>query len=72
MEVYFCQDSFSSLALHYDGLFEVLARVEMVAYRLALPEWLKLHPVFHISFLKKFHDDPDPERRREVGGSRAP
>ena len=46
----------------YDGPFEVIKRVGQVAYMLKLPERLKLHPTFHVSFLKAYHEDPDSER----------
>lgn len=52
-----------SLVPRYDGPFIVQNRVGVVAYRLTLLKQLKLHPVFHVSFLKKFHEDPDLERR---------
>ena len=45
----------------YDGLFEVIKRVGQVAYMLKLLERLKLHPTFHVSFLKPYHEDLDAE-----------
>ncbi|KAL0393056.1 UNVERIFIED_CONTAM: RNA-directed DNA polymerase [Sesamum radiatum] len=41
----------------YDGPFEVMSKVGSLAYRLKLLDRLKIHPTFHVSFLKKFHQD---------------
>ena len=51
------------LIQRYDGPFEVLRRVGKLAYLLELPERYQVHPVFHVSFLKPFYEDPvEPER----------
>jgi hypothetical protein len=41
------------LAYKYYGPYRVLARVDKVAYRLALPESSCIHPVIHVSQLKR-------------------
>ena len=46
----------------YDGPFEIVKRIGNVAYKLKLPERLRLHPTFHVSFLKPYHEDPSPDR----------
>ena len=43
----------------YIGPFEVKSRVGEVAYRLVLPpELSRIHPVFHVSMLRKYISDP--------------
>ena len=43
----------------YINPFELLERIGAVAYRLALPPDLSLiHPVFHVSMLRKYMHDP--------------
>ena len=47
------------LAPRYIGSFEILERVVIVAYRLALPPSLSgVHEVFHVSMLRKYTPDP--------------
>lgn len=41
------------LSTHYFGPFQILSQVREVAYKLKLPKSMKVHPVFHVSQLKK-------------------
>ena len=47
------------LAPRYIGPFEIKSRVGKVAYRLVMPPGLsRIHPVFHVSMLRKYIPDP--------------
>ncbi|XP_059302274.1 uncharacterized protein LOC132054248 [Lycium ferocissimum] len=52
----------------YISPFEIRRRVGAVAYELALPQDLSgLHPVFHVSMLKRYHSDCSYIIRRDSG-----
>ncbi|KAL0462687.1 UNVERIFIED_CONTAM: hypothetical protein Slati_0156300 [Sesamum latifolium] len=38
----------------YIGPLPIMKRIGMVAYRIELPPWWKIHNVFHVSQLKKY------------------
>ena len=38
----------------YYGPFEILAKLGMIAYQLALPPNIKVHNEFHVSLLKRY------------------
>ena len=46
------------LSQRYYGPFKVLKRVGEVAYKLELPESSLLHPMFHVTVLKKMMGEP--------------
>ncbi|XP_070025720.1 uncharacterized protein [Nicotiana sylvestris] len=47
------------LSPRYIGPFEILKRIGEVAYKLALlPSLSAVHPVFHVSMLRKYYGDP--------------
>lgn len=58
------------LVRKYEGPFPIVKKVGKVSYQLQLPPKLKIHPVFHASYLKPYHADVDDPSRGE--SSRAP
>ena len=51
--------SCAKLAHPFCGPFRIIERIRLVAYRLALPLHVKVHDVFHASFLNKYVKDVD-------------
>jgi hypothetical protein len=41
------------------GPYTIEAVISSTAYRLTLPHTLRIHPVFHISLLKRYNQSPD-------------
>ena len=43
----------------YEGLFPILRKVGKVSYKVELPSRLKIHHVFHMSYLKPYNENKD-------------
>uniref|UniRef100_A0A8C5LXT9 Integrase catalytic domain-containing protein n=1 Tax=Leptobrachium leishanense TaxID=445787 RepID=A0A8C5LXT9_9ANUR len=53
------------LGPRFIGLFQVLKMVNPVAAHLTLPSSYRIHPVFHVSLLKPWRDNPFPGRHAD-------
>jgi hypothetical protein len=51
----------SKLGPRYYGLYKILQKIGIVAYKLQLPSRARIHNVFHVSLLKKY-DGPVPDQ----------
>ncbi|KAL6350679.1 hypothetical protein AAG906_028134 [Vitis piasezkii] len=54
------------LVRRYEGLFPILGKVGTMSYKVELPPRLKIHPVFHVSYLKPYHEDKDDPSQGEA------
>jgi hypothetical protein len=54
------EDLSAKLRLKYQGPWKIIKVISPVAYQLDLPPWMKIHPVFHISKLQRFHTNTFP------------
>ena len=61
-QIRFCSRKDQRLVRKYEGPVEVLKKIGATSYRVALPTWMKIHPVIHVSNLKPYHPDPDDDQ----------
>lgn len=64
----------SKMILHgliskYNRPFEVVEKVGEVTYRLNLPKRLKIYPIFHLRYLRSFHEDIEDPTMSETRGA---
>ena len=54
------------LVQKFDGSFKIIKRVKNMTYRLKLPDKMKIHSTFHVSFLKPYHEDVEWQQAKRV------
>ena len=58
--------SCANLTPQFCGPFSIIESIGLVTYQLPLPPTVKVHEVFHVSFLKKYSKDVDHVINRPV------
>ncbi|KAL3686374.1 hypothetical protein R1sor_008948 [Riccia sorocarpa] len=53
-------------SVKYAGPYKILVKPYEDVYTLELLAEMKIHPTFHVSLLKKYHEDKQPERRQAL------
>ena len=51
------------LVRRYEGPFPILGKVSKLSYKVELPPRLKIHPIFHVSYVKPYHENKDDPSR---------
>ncbi|RVW41869.1 hypothetical protein CK203_104745 [Vitis vinifera] len=54
----------NGLVMRYERPFPILEKVGKMSYRIEFPSRLKIHPIFHVSYLKPYHRDKDDPSRK--------
>ena len=54
------------LAVRFIGPYQIIQRIGEVAYHLNLPEEMQIHPVFHVSMLRKHVHDPNAIESEQI------
>lgn len=49
----------------YEGPLPVLSKVGKCSYKVDIPAWMKVHPVFHVSNLKPYQSDAEDQARNQ-------
>ena len=60
------EDRAVKLTSKFIGPFRIVERIGKVAYRLELPNQMKIHPVFHVNLLRTHQDATEKFPSREV------